>query len=66
MLRISLPATSRAEMTVEIVDALGTVVSSTRGYGETTEVKAPSTAGVYAVKVTTEGKSTSCFKLVVK
>ena len=64
MVRISLPA--HGEVTVEIVDALGNVLTSERVKGETFEIKAPDTAGVYAVKVTVDGKGVSCSKMIVR
>ena len=64
MVRISLPA--HGEVTVEIVDALGAVLSSERVKGEIFEIKAPDTAGVYAVKVTVDGKGVSCSKMIVR
>lgn len=64
MVRISLPA--HGEVTVEIVDALGNVLTSERVKGEIFEIKAPDTAGVYAVKVTVDGKGVSCSKMIVR
>ena len=63
--RVNLPAAG-TEARVEVVNALGAVVSMERATGMTAEVKAPATAGVYVVRVVIDGKAASYAKLVVE
>ena len=62
---VNLPAAG-TEARVEVVNALGAVVSMERATGMTAEVKAPATAGVYVVRVVIDGKAASYAKLVVE
>ncbi len=61
---LSLPDTYKAR--VEIVNALGVVLSSETTAKPMASLKAPATAGVYTLRVTVEGKGVCCRKLVVK
>ena len=63
--RIDLPA-AHGETQVEVVNALGAVVSSQRANGMVAEVKAPATAGVYVVRITIDGKEVVYTKLIVE
>lgn len=51
---------------VELVNALGVVVRSERTDSAAVEIQAPATAGVYAVRVTVDGRTAVCAKLIVE
>ncbi len=61
---LSLPENYKAR--VEIVNALGTVLSSETTTKTAASIKAPNTAGVYTLRITVEGSGTYTRKLVVK
>ena len=54
------------EVRVEIVNALGAVVSVENSTKVAAAFKAPSVPGVYTLRITAEGKGTYCRKLVVR
>ena len=58
--------TSGASVKVEIINALGTVVSTVTSTRCPETLVAPKTAGVYTVRITVDGLGTCCKKLVVK
>ena len=62
--RVSLPASKEAR--VDVVNALGATVSSQRVNGPAAEVKAPTAAGVYMLRVTIDGKAVATTKLIVE
>ena len=64
--RIGLNTESKAPVRVEIVNALGVVVSVETSIQAPASIVAPVTAGVYTLRVTIEGKGTVVRKLVVK
>ncbi len=61
---LSIPENCKAR--VEIVNALGVVLSSETTTKTAASLKAPATAGVYTLRITVEGKGTYSRKLVVK
>lgn len=64
--RIGVSSDKTDVVTVEIVDALGAVVSSTQTSRKSALVTAPVSAGVYMVRVCVNGGETYCRKLIVK
>ena len=54
------------DVRVEIVNALGAVVSVENSTKVSATFKAPNVPGVYTLRITAEGKGTYCRKLVVK
>ena len=63
---IGLNAECKAPVRVEIVNALGAVVSVETSMQAPASIMAPATAGVYTLRVTVDGKGTAVRKLVVK
>ena len=59
-------ANDGTEVRVEIVNALGAVVSVENSTKVAASLKAPSVPGVYMLRITAEGKGTCCRKLVVR
>lgn len=64
--RIGVASNKTDVVTVEIVDALGAVVSCTKTNLSSALVTAPFSAGVYMVRVCVNGGETYCRKLIVK
>ena len=63
---IGMNAESKAPVRVEIVNALGAVVSVETSTQAPASIVAPATAGIYTLRVTVDGKGTIIRKLVVK
>ena len=63
---IGLNAESKAPVRVEIVNALGVIVSVETSMQAPASIKAPEAAGVYMMRVVVDGKGMCCRKLVVK
>ena len=63
---IGMNAECKAPVRVEIVNALGAVVSVETSMQAPASIMAPATAGVYTLRVTVDGKGTAVRKLVVK
>ena len=59
-------ANDGSDVRVEIVNALGAVVSVENSTKVAATFKAPSVPGIYTVRITAEGKGTYCRKLVVR
>jgi hypothetical protein len=64
--RFSIDLPEGSKVRVEIVNALGTVLSTETSTKAPASILAPNTAGVYTLRITVEGKGTYCRKLVVK
>lgn len=54
------------EVRVETINALGEVVSIQTPTMQAASIKAPSAPGIYLLRITVEGKGTSCHRLIVK
>ena len=52
--------------TIEVIDALGSVISVETVHQQPISITAPNTAGVYTVRITVEGQGSYCRKLIVK
>ena len=63
---IWLPMSERIPVRIEIVDALGSVLSVNTSTKLPVNIAAPTTAGVYTMRIQVEGKGTYCRKLIVK
>ena len=63
---IWLPMSERIPVRIEIVDALGSVLSVNTSTKLPVSIAAPITAGVYTMRIQVEGKGTYCRKLIVK
>ena len=63
---INLPADNLGKVTVEVVNALGAVLSSETMAAPSVTVKVPETAGVYTLRISSEGNGTCFKKLVVR
>lgn len=64
--RIGLFANEMGEATVEIINALGSVMSVETVHQLPISITAPNMAGVYTVRITVEGQGSYCRKLIVK
>ncbi len=64
LVRINMPYESEAR--VEIVNALGAMVSAENVTGSSSAIKAPATKGVYVMKVAIDGKGIYTCKLIVE
>ena len=65
LFQIELPAESKGAR-VSIINALGSVVSTTDLYAKPATLRAPDVPGVYTVRVMTGKQGTYCRKLIVK
>ena len=63
--QIELPAESNGAR-VSIINALGSVVTTTDVYAKPATLRAPDVPGVYTIKVVTDKQGTYCRKLIVK
>lgn len=66
MLSIALSTHKTENVTVEIINALGEIVSTLRSNQYPIAVKAPSVSGVYMVRLVVDGEITYSQKLIVK
>lgn len=64
--KIGMLANGMEKATIEIIDALGAVISVKTVQQQPISITAPNTAGVYTVRITVEGQGSYCRKLVVK
>jgi hypothetical protein len=64
--RFSIDLPEGSKVRVEIVNALGAVLSTETSTKAPASILAPNTAGIYTLRITVEGKGTYCRKLVVK
>lgn len=64
--RIDIASSKADYMIIEIVNALGNTVSVNQSSRMPVMVTAPSTAGVYMIKIYVDGTETYCRKLIVK
>ena len=55
-----------SEVRVEVVNALGAIISTETSAKAPASFVAPSTAGVYTLRIIVEGKETYCRKLIVR
>lgn len=63
---VNLPADNEGKVTVEVINAIGAVLSSETTTAPTVTVKVPETAGVYMLRISSEGNGTCFKKLVVR
>lgn len=64
--RIDASSDATESVTIEIVDALGSMVFAKTVNDQPISVTAPCTAGVYTIRIIIEGKVSYCRKLIVK
>ncbi|MCQ2302990.1 MAG: T9SS type A sorting domain-containing protein [Bacteroidales bacterium] len=65
-LRVGVIVEKLSEVRIEIVDALGAVVSESTSTKMPATIKAPNAAGIYMLRIFVKGKGICCRKLVVK
>ena len=64
--RVNLVLSTFESVRIEIVNSLGVVVSSMASTSPQVQLTAPSTPGVYTIRVITDGKNIKCNKLLVE
>ena len=64
--KIGMLANGMEKATIEIIDALGSVISVETAHQQPINITAPNTAGVYTVRIMVEGQGSYCRKLIVK
>ena len=62
--RVNMPCDSKARL--EVVNALGAVVSTETLTGLNETIQVPNTSGVYVVRITVEGQGTFAYRLIVE